>query len=158
MGLPIFWRILLVCEYQCLQRLTMALCRAYRSNRLKHSSAYEAFLPFFSPILLFIFATLWVILSPSNILELQPRIFYMMVGTAFSNVTVSTTRSPPPLIRLPPLSVRLCHSLSVCRSLSHPLSVFSVPLPLCMCISLSLFLCSLLFLPLFPSESILRHH
>lgn len=71
----------------------MVLCRAYRSNTLKHSSVYEALLPFFSPILLFILATLWVILSPSNILELQPRIFYLMVGTAFANVTVSTTHT-----------------------------------------------------------------
>lgn len=67
--------------------------RAYRSNTLKHSSAYEAFLPFFSPILLFILATLWVFLSPSNVLELQPRLFFLMVGTAFANVTVSTTHT-----------------------------------------------------------------
>lgn len=71
----------------------MVLCRAYRSNTLKHSSVYEAFLPFFSPMLLFVLSTLWVILSPSDILELQPRIFYLMVGTAFSNVTVSTTHA-----------------------------------------------------------------
>lgn len=65
------------------------LCRAYRNNTLKHSSLYEAFLPFLSPVLLFILSTSWVVYSPSNILELQPRIFYLMVGTAFANVTVS---------------------------------------------------------------------
>ncbi|TSL61177.1 Ethanolaminephosphotransferase 1 [Bagarius yarrelli] len=64
--------------------------KAYCSNTLKHSSMYEALLPFFSPMLLFILSTLWVILSPSNILELQPRLFYLMVGTAFSNVTPLT--------------------------------------------------------------------
>lgn len=64
-------------------------CRAYRSNSLKHDSLYEAFLPFLSPALLFILSTTWVVFSPSNVLELQPRIFYLMVGTAFANVTVS---------------------------------------------------------------------
>lgn len=64
-------------------------CRAHRSNTLKHSSLYEAFLPFLSPILLFVLSTIWVVCSPSNIIELQPRIYYLMVGTAFANVTVS---------------------------------------------------------------------
>uniref|UniRef100_A0A7N8YM03 Ethanolaminephosphotransferase 1 n=1 Tax=Mastacembelus armatus TaxID=205130 RepID=A0A7N8YM03_9TELE len=61
--------------------------KAYRSDTLKHSSLYEAFLPFLSPVLLFILSTIWVVYSPSNILDLQPRIFYLMVGTAFANVT-----------------------------------------------------------------------
>lgn len=63
--------------------------RAYRSNSLKHSSLYEAFLPLLSPVLLFVLSTTWVVYSPSNVLELQPRTFYLMVGTAFANVTVS---------------------------------------------------------------------
>ncbi|KAG7244305.1 hypothetical protein INR49_004445 [Caranx melampygus] len=63
--------------------------KAYRGNTLKHSSIYEAFLPFLSPVLLFILSTIWVVYSPSNILELQPRIFYLMVGTAFANVTLA---------------------------------------------------------------------
>lgn len=67
----------------------LTFCRGHRSNTLKHSSLYEAFLPFLSPVLLFILSTIWVVFSPSNILELQPRIFYLMVGTAFANVTVS---------------------------------------------------------------------
>ncbi|XP_008294533.1 ethanolaminephosphotransferase 1 isoform X1 [Stegastes partitus] len=61
--------------------------KAHRSNTLKHSSLYEAFLPFLSPVLLFILSTIWVVFSPSNILEQQPRMFYLMVGTAFANVT-----------------------------------------------------------------------
>lgn len=72
--------------------LTLSLCyyfRAYRNNTLKHSSVYEALLPFFSPVLLFVLSTLWISLSPTGIIEKQPRIFYLMVGTAFSNVTVS---------------------------------------------------------------------
>lgn len=42
-----------------------------------------------SPLLLFILLTVWVVLSPSNILAKQPRLFLWMVGVAFSNVIVS---------------------------------------------------------------------
>lgn len=76
--------------------------KAYRSNTLKHSSLYEAMLPFLSPLLLFLLSTLWVTLSPNDILQLQPRIFFLMVGTAFANVTcklivcqMSNTRCQP---------------------------------------------------------------
>ncbi|XP_077408067.1 ethanolaminephosphotransferase 1 [Vanacampus margaritifer] len=61
--------------------------RAYRSDSLKHGRVYEAFLPFLSPVLFFVLSTVWVLFSPSNILELQPRLYFLMVGTAFSNVT-----------------------------------------------------------------------
>lgn len=79
---------------------SLLLPRAYRSNSLKHQSLYEAFLPFLSPALLFVLSTIWTELSPSNIIELQPRIFYLMVGTAFANVTVSPEPQPFPV--LPP--------------------------------------------------------
>lgn len=61
--------------------------KGHRSKTLKHSSLYEAFLPFLSPVLLFLISTSWVVLSPSNIIREQPRVFYLMVGTAFANVT-----------------------------------------------------------------------
>uniref|UniRef100_A0A8C5CGX3 Ethanolaminephosphotransferase 1 n=1 Tax=Gadus morhua TaxID=8049 RepID=A0A8C5CGX3_GADMO len=61
--------------------------KAHRNNTLKHSNLYEAFLPFLSPVLLFVLSTVWVVFSPSEILELQPRVYYLMVGTAFANVT-----------------------------------------------------------------------
>ncbi|KAI4894368.1 hypothetical protein NFI96_022187, partial [Prochilodus magdalenae] len=86
--------------------------KAYRNNTLKHSSMYEALLPFFSPILLFILSTLWVHLSPTDVLEQQPRIFYLMVGTAFANVTcklivcqMSNTRCQPLSWLLLPMAV-----------------------------------------------------
>ncbi|MGH0166614.1 UNVERIFIED_CONTAM: hypothetical protein FKN15_051354, partial [Acipenser sinensis] len=76
--------------------------KAYRKNTLKYSSFYESFLPFLSPVLLFILSTLWVCLSPSDIIEKQPRVFYFMVGTAFANITcklivcqMSKTRCQP---------------------------------------------------------------
>ncbi|KAG5277162.1 hypothetical protein AALO_G00114260 [Alosa alosa] len=62
----------------------------------------QALLPFLSPLLLFILSTLWVALSPNDILQQQPRIFFLMVGTAFANVTcklivcqMSNTRCQP---------------------------------------------------------------
>uniref|UniRef100_A0A3Q0REM3 Ethanolaminephosphotransferase 1 n=1 Tax=Amphilophus citrinellus TaxID=61819 RepID=A0A3Q0REM3_AMPCI len=85
---------------------------AYRNNTLKHSSLYEGLLPFLSPFLLFVLSTVWVIYSPSNIVELQPRLFYLMVGTAFANVTcklivcqMSNTRCQPLSILLLPMTV-----------------------------------------------------
>uniref|UniRef100_A0A4W5JP80 Ethanolaminephosphotransferase 1 n=1 Tax=Hucho hucho TaxID=62062 RepID=A0A4W5JP80_9TELE len=63
---------------------------------------YEAFLPFLSPVLLFLLSSVWVVFSPSDILLQQPRVFYLMVGTAFANVTcklivcqMSNTRCQP---------------------------------------------------------------
>lgn len=61
--------------------------RRYKNNTLKHSSVYEAVVPFFSPCLLFILPTAWILLSPSAILELHPRVLSLMVGTAFANST-----------------------------------------------------------------------
>ncbi|TKC48884.1 hypothetical protein EI555_007033, partial [Monodon monoceros] len=75
--------------------------RSYKNNTLKHNSVYEAMVPFFSPCLLFILSTAWILRSPSDILELHPRVFYLMVGTAFANITcqlivcqMSSTRCP----------------------------------------------------------------
>ncbi|CAO2604066.1 Ethanolaminephosphotransferase 1 [Lemmus lemmus] len=75
--------------------------RSYKSNTLKHNSVYEVMVPFFSPCLLFTLSTVWVLRSPSDILEIHPRIFYFMVGTAFANITcqlivcqMSSTRCP----------------------------------------------------------------
>ncbi|KTG02474.1 hypothetical protein cypCar_00050027, partial [Cyprinus carpio] len=85
--------------------------KAYRNSTLKHSSVYEALLPFFSPVLLFVLSTLWISLSPTDIIEKQPRIFYLMVGTAFSNVTcklivcqMSNTRCKPLSLLLLPMT------------------------------------------------------
>uniref|UniRef100_A0A2K6K4I8 Ethanolaminephosphotransferase 1 n=1 Tax=Rhinopithecus bieti TaxID=61621 RepID=A0A2K6K4I8_RHIBE len=75
--------------------------RSYKNNTLKHNSIYEAVVPLFSPCLLFILSTAWILWSPSDILELHPRVFYFMVGTAFANSTcqlivcqMSSTRCP----------------------------------------------------------------
>ncbi|MCJ8741976.1 hypothetical protein PDJAM_G00076790 [Pangasius djambal] len=119
---PMMWNILyrdlfIIMILGCLFAVTLPMSlynvfKAYRSNTLKHSSVYEALLPFFSPMLLFILATLWIIQSPTSILERQPRIFYLMVGTAFANVTcklivcqMSNTRCKPLSWLLAPMAL-----------------------------------------------------
>uniref|UniRef100_A0A8C3TY31 Ethanolaminephosphotransferase 1 n=1 Tax=Catharus ustulatus TaxID=91951 RepID=A0A8C3TY31_CATUS len=65
------------------------LCKsvlAHLKKTLKNDSLYEGLLPLVSPLLLFVLLTVWVVLSPSNILAKQPRLFLWMVGVAFSNV------------------------------------------------------------------------
>ncbi|XP_010216183.1 PREDICTED: ethanolaminephosphotransferase 1-like [Tinamus guttatus] len=67
--------------------------RAHLKKTLKNGSLYEGLLPLVSPLLLFILLTVWVVLSPGNILARQPRLFLWMVGVAFSNVV--TTKCNP---------------------------------------------------------------
>ncbi|KFP39296.1 Ethanolaminephosphotransferase 1, partial [Chlamydotis macqueenii] len=76
--------------------------KAYKNNTLKHHSAYEITLPLVSPVLLFLLCTAWIFLSPTDILEVHPRLFYFMVGTAFANIScqlivcqMSSTRCQP---------------------------------------------------------------
>uniref|UniRef100_A0A8C5T7Z2 Ethanolaminephosphotransferase 1 n=1 Tax=Malurus cyaneus samueli TaxID=2593467 RepID=A0A8C5T7Z2_9PASS len=59
---------------------------SHLKKTLKNDSLYEGLLPLVSPLLLFVLLTVWVVLSPSNILAKQPRLFLWMVGVAFSNV------------------------------------------------------------------------
>ncbi|XP_051826190.1 ethanolaminephosphotransferase 1-like [Antechinus flavipes] len=73
---------------------------AYQKKTLKKDSLYEALLPLVSPTLLFFLLTVWVALSPCDILIKQPRLFLFMVGVAFSSVAcrvivcqMSNTRS-----------------------------------------------------------------
>ncbi|XP_028927594.1 ethanolaminephosphotransferase 1 isoform X1 [Ornithorhynchus anatinus] len=87
-------------------------CKAYRNKTLKYSSVYETMLPFVSPCLLFTLSTTWIFLSPSNILETHPRLFYFMVGTLFANITcqlivcqMSNTRCQPLNWLLMPLAL-----------------------------------------------------
>uniref|UniRef100_Q6GL79 Ethanolaminephosphotransferase 1 n=1 Tax=Xenopus tropicalis TaxID=8364 RepID=Q6GL79_XENTR len=93
--------------------------KGYRNNTLKHTSLYEAMLPIISPVLLFILSTLWILASPSKILEHHPRLFYFMVGTTFANITcqlivcqMSNTRCRPLSWLLIPLTLAVVVSLS----------------------------------------------
>lgn len=105
--------------------------KAYRNGTLKHSSFYESMLPFISPAFLFILSTLWVILSPSEILERQPRVFYFMVGTAFANITcklivcqMSNTRCEALNWLLFPLLIALIAVVSGLTQLSETVLLF----------------------------------
>ncbi|XP_050186834.1 ethanolaminephosphotransferase 1 isoform X2 [Myiozetetes cayanensis] len=93
--------------------------KAYKNNTLKHHSAYEILLPLVSPVLLFLLCTTWVFLSPTDILEVQPRLFYFMVGTAFANIScqlivcqMSSTRCRPLHWMLVPIAAALLLVLS----------------------------------------------
>uniref|UniRef100_A0A8C4RAY1 Selenoprotein I n=1 Tax=Eptatretus burgeri TaxID=7764 RepID=A0A8C4RAY1_EPTBU len=65
----------------------MLTCKAYRSHTLKQSNLLQGLLPLFTPALLFVLCFLWGVHSMGTIVEVQPRLFYWLVGTYFSNIT-----------------------------------------------------------------------
>lgn len=56
------------------------------NKTFKQKSIYEAVRPLFSTVYLFIIQLVWLIFSPSNIMELEPRAFFWVTGTLFSNI------------------------------------------------------------------------
>ena len=62
---------------------------AYKANKLKQSTLYEGMRPLFATTYLFLIQLIWIYVSKVNILELEPRAFYWLTGTLFSNITVS---------------------------------------------------------------------
>jgi len=84
--------------------LPMSLWNIYKSVRDgtgKGKTFWEGNQPWVPLVVLFILTTIWACKSPTNILESQPRLFYWMCGTIFSNITcrlivaqMSSTRSP----------------------------------------------------------------
>lgn len=72
--------------------MTIPMCMhnvycAYKAGHVRHKSWLEAVRPMVSVFLLFVLTLSWSVLSPSNILEREPRIFYLVVGTVFSNIS-----------------------------------------------------------------------
>lgn len=57
------------------------------NNTFKQESIYEAVRPLFSTIYLFVIQWIWIEYSPSNIMELEPRAFFWLTGTLFSNIS-----------------------------------------------------------------------
>lgn len=47
---------------------------------------FEAFKPLLSSVLLLLVTSIWVFLSPVDVIEIEPRMFYYMVGTVFSHI------------------------------------------------------------------------
>lgn len=63
--------------------------RSYRDKTGKNLSILEGSRPLL-PLAVFVsLCLLWVKISPTNILERDPRIFFMMSGAIFSNICVS---------------------------------------------------------------------
>lgn len=86
------------CEYNCSRReilenkcnyLQIFYFRSYKNKTGKMRSFSEAmrpFVPFFAYFCVFM---AWVHWSPSNIMEREPRIVFLLSGTIFSNISVS---------------------------------------------------------------------
>ncbi|XP_046914023.1 ethanolaminephosphotransferase 1 isoform X2 [Dermatophagoides farinae] len=66
--------------------IPMAFYNVYTCQTPKQKTFYQSFRPLISLIGLFIVSTLWAKFSPMNIIEVEPRTFYFMVGTVFSNI------------------------------------------------------------------------
>lgn len=62
--------------------------RSYRDKTGKMRTFPEAIRPLVPLVLLFAISTIWIVHSPNNILEKDPRIIYFGIGTIFSNICV----------------------------------------------------------------------
>lgn len=62
------------------------VCRAKRDGTGKNRTLWEANRPLVCPFMFFSMTTIWVLASPTNILERDPRCFTFMVGIVFSNI------------------------------------------------------------------------
>lgn len=60
--------------------------KGHLNKTLKQDSVYEGVRPLFSSIYLFIIQLIWIKYSASNIMELEPRAFFWLTGTLFSNI------------------------------------------------------------------------
>merc|ERR1740131_324578 len=82
---------------------------------------YESLRPLMSTLLAMIFSFIWVIYSPHNILELDPRCMFYLTGTVFSNICCR--------LIIAQMSGTRCELLSfiLCPLLMAVVFVFSVP-------------------------------
>ena len=62
---------------------------AYKANSLKRS-VLEGLRPLISFVLLFALTTFWALGSPTNVLDRDPRFFFALIGTVFSQIAVSS--------------------------------------------------------------------
>lgn len=80
-----FW-VGLDCESLSLPCFSFHRARVSKTDR--GFSLFEGLLPLLSFFLMIFLFYTWAILSPANILEIQPRLFFTATGIVFSNVTV----------------------------------------------------------------------
>lgn len=64
----------------------MTFVRAQRDGTGKNRTLWEANRPLVCPFTFFALTSLWVLASPTNILERDPRCYTFMVGIVFSNI------------------------------------------------------------------------
>lgn len=62
---------------------------AYRTTGLKYKSWSEVFRPLIPFLTLFAITVGWSFFSPNDVVNVQPRLFFLLVGTIFSNIAVS---------------------------------------------------------------------
>ncbi|XP_022688567.1 ethanolaminephosphotransferase 1-like [Varroa jacobsoni] len=60
--------------------------KGYQAKTLRHHSLWEGMRPLVAPTIFFALTTIWVLSSPTSILETQPRVMFVMIGTLFSNI------------------------------------------------------------------------
>jgi len=61
--------------------------KSYRDGTCRHKSPIEGLRPLTPVFILLLICSLWLSISPSDIMEVAPRAFYMFTGTVFSNIT-----------------------------------------------------------------------
>jgi hypothetical protein len=66
----------------------MCVCRAYRDKTGKMRPPLEALRPCYSVFTFIGLCSFWVLNSPNNVIEVDPRAVYFMTGTIFSNICV----------------------------------------------------------------------
>ncbi|XP_054153118.1 ethanolaminephosphotransferase 1-like [Oppia nitens] len=64
----------------------VTIYNVYSCKTQKQPNFWESFRPLMPLLVLFSTTTAWAVFSPNNIIEIDPRCFYFMVGTVFSNI------------------------------------------------------------------------
>lgn len=70
------------------ESMRFPICRSYRDKTGQMRTFIEAAKPLYPLISLFIISTTWAYFSPNQILSYDPRVFFMITGTIFSNFSV----------------------------------------------------------------------
>lgn len=66
------------------------LPRSYKNKTGKMRPFWEMIRPMMPFTALFIMTTTWVLLSHNDIVVMETRIFFVLIGTVFSNISVRT--------------------------------------------------------------------
>lgn len=62
---------------------------SYRDGTGKMLGPMEAIRPLWNPVVLFSLCTIWMIYSPTDIMDRDPRMFLYLIGVLFANINVS---------------------------------------------------------------------